>query len=163
MKSRFPWNMALHCYSRVFFESSQWAFQVSRPVYPLLRMWQQALDEQFTLPLAIIEIIAQDPPTSPNSICPRNDDSNRSIRLINHVVLVFKDLHGLIWPIIVIMQRWFTLLNLLIHDGPYLALPRSWEGYASLRLWFHAFEIRLQSSISSITFTTIMIYRQNLE
>ena len=116
MKSRFPWNMALLYCSRVFFESSRCCFQASRPVYPRLQMSQRALDERFTLPLAISQIISRHTPTSPNSISPRDDDSTRSIRLMKRVVLVFKDPHGLIWPMIVTMQKWFTIFNLLIRD-----------------------------------------------
>jgi len=116
MKSRFPWNMALLDCSRVFVESSQCCFQASWPVYPRLRMWQQALDELFTLPLAISQMISRHTPTSPNSISPRDDDSTRSIRLMKRVVLVFKDPHGLIWPMIVTMQKWFMIFNLLIQD-----------------------------------------------
>ena len=144
MKLRFPWNMALLYYSRVFFELLQCCFQVSQPVYPLLRMWQRALDERFTLPLAISQIISRHTTTLPNLICPHNDDSTCSICLMKHVVLVFKDPHGLIWPMIVTMQKWFTIFTLLIQDHQYLAILALWEGYASSRLWFHAFEIRLQ-------------------
>jgi len=116
MKSRFPWNMALLYCSRVFFESSRCCFQVSWPVCPRLRMWQRALDEWFTLPLAIWLIISRQTPTSPNSISPCDDGSTRSIHLMKRVVLVFQDPHGLIWPMIVTMQKWFTIFNLLIQD-----------------------------------------------
>jgi len=59
--------MALLYCSRVFFESSRCCFQASRPVYPRLQMSQRALDERFTLPLAISQIISRHTPTSPNS------------------------------------------------------------------------------------------------
>jgi len=124
MKSRFPWNMALLFCSRVFFESSRCCFQASRPVYQPLRMWQRALDERFTLPFALSQTISWHTPTSPNSISPRDDDSTRSIHLVKHVVFVFKDPHGLIWPTIVTMQKWFTRFNLLIRDHQQLAVRR---------------------------------------
>jgi len=144
MKSRFPWNMVLlHC-SRVFFESSGCCDQASRPVYPLLRMWQPALDEWFTLPLVISHTLSQHTLTLPNSISPHDDGSTRSIRLINDVVPVLKDLHGLFRPMIVTMHKWFTIFNLLIQDCQYLEVQLAQEGYASSRLWFHAFGIRLQ-------------------
>jgi len=66
MKSRFPWNMALLDCSKLFFESSWCCFQASQTVYPLLQMWQRALDEQFTLPLAISQIISRYTSTLPN-------------------------------------------------------------------------------------------------
>jgi len=144
MKLRFPWNMALLYCSRVFFESSRCCFQLSRPVYPPLRMSQWALDERFTLSLAISQIISRHTSTLSNSISPHDDDCTCSIRSMKHVLLVFKDPHGWIWRIIVTMQKWFTIFNLLIQDHQYLAIQLSQEGYASLRLWFHAFEIRLQ-------------------
>jgi len=163
MKLRVPWNMAVLYCSRVFFESSRCCFQASRPVYPLLRMWQRALDERFRLLLSISQIIPRHTPTSPDLISPRDDDSTHSIRSMKPVVLVFKDAHGSMWPMIVTMQKWFTILNLLIQDRQYLPVPPSWERYASSRLWFHSFDIRLQQTISSIKFTTIMIYQRNLE
>ena len=116
MKSRFPWNMALLECSRVFFGLPRCCFQASRPVYPRLRMWQSALDERFTLPLEISQIISQHTLTSPNSISPRDDDSIHSIHLMKSVVLVFKDPHGSIWPMIVTMQKWFTIFKLLKWD-----------------------------------------------
>jgi len=143
IKLRFPWNMALLYCCRVFFESSRCCLQASQPVYPLLRMWHQALDEWFTLPLAISHIISQHTPRLPNSISPHDDDSTHSIRLMKHVVLVFKDTYDLIWPMIVTIQKWFTIFNLLIQDRQSLPVQLSWEGYASSRLWLHAFEIRL--------------------
>jgi len=144
MKLRFPWNIALHHCSRVIIESTRCCFQMWRPVYPLLRMWQLALDKRLTLPPVLSQIVSWHTPTSPNSICPRDDDSTRSIHLMKRVVLVFKDSHGLMWPMIVTMQKWFTIFNWLIQDRLYLAVQPSWEGYASSRLWFHAFGMRLQ-------------------
>ena len=91
IKSRFPWNMALLYCSGVSFESSRCCLQASRPVYPLLGMWQWALDEWFTLPLAISQIFSWHTPTSHNSIGTRDDDSTRSIRSMKRVVLVFED------------------------------------------------------------------------
>jgi len=155
--------MALLYCSSVFFEVSQCCFQASWRVYPLLRMWQRALDQLFPRPLVISQIISWHTPTLPNSICPHNDDSTRSIHSMMRVVLVFKDPHGSIWPMIVAMQNWFTIVNLLIQDHQYFAVQPLWEGCASLQLWFHAFELRLQWTSSSITITTIMIYRRNLE
>jgi len=144
MKSRLPWNMTLLIFSRMFFESLQSCFQAAQPVYPLLRVRQEALDEQFTLSLLISQIISRQTLTSPNSICPRNDDSTRSIRVMKHVVRVMKEPHCWMWPMIVIVQKWFMVISLLIQDGQYLAVERSQEGYASWRLWFHQFDIRLQ-------------------
>jgi len=144
MKSRFLWNMAVLYCSRVFFKLSQCCFKVSQPVYPLLRMWQQALDEWFTLPLAISQIIFWYTPISPNLICRHNDDSTSSIHLMKCVVLIFKDQYGLIWPTIVTMQKWFTIVYFGIQDHQYLAVQPSWEGYAASQLWYHVFEIRLQ-------------------
>jgi len=117
MKSRFPGNMALLNYSGVFFEWSWWCFQVSRPVYPLLRMWQSALDEWFTLPLAISRIISRYTPTSPNWICPCNGHSTRSIRWMERVVVFFKDPRCVIRPKIVTLRKWFTICNSSIQDG----------------------------------------------
>jgi len=108
--------MALIQCSPVCFESSQCCFQVARPVYPLLRMWQRALDKWFTLPLAITQMIARQTPTSPNSICSHDDDSTRSICSMKSVVRVVKDPHGLIWPMVVTLQKWFTIFNMLIQN-----------------------------------------------
>ena len=47
---------------------------------------------------------------------------SRYICLMKRVVLVFNDPHGIIWPMIVTMQKWFTIFNLLIQD---LTLPCS--------------------------------------
>ena len=163
MISWFPWNIALHYCSRVWFGSLQCCLQASRPVYPLLWMWQWALDEWFTLCLAVSPIISQHTPMLPNSICPHADDGTHSLCFMQRVVLVLKDPHGLIWPMIVTMQKWFTIFNLLIQDCQYHAVQMSWEGNASSQLWFDAFENRLQQTNSSITITTIMIYRRNLE
>jgi len=163
MKSRFPWYMALLYCSTVFIESSQCGFQAQRPVYPLLRMWQRALGEWSILSFDISQIISQHTPTLPYSICPRDDESTCTIRLMKHVVLVFKDPQGVILPMMVTMQKWFTISKLLIEAHQRLTVQPSGEGYATLRLWFHTFGIRLQWTISSITFTTIMICRQNLE
>jgi len=149
--------MALVYSCRVFSESSQCCFQASRAVYPHLRMWQWVLDEWFRIPLAISQIISCQTPWSPNAICACDDDSTRSIRSMKSVVLVFKHSHGLIWPMIVTKQMWFMIFTLLIQDCQYLGVQLSWEGYKSWRLWFHAFETRLQYMISSTTFATIMI------
>jgi len=94
MKSRFPWNMALLDCPTVFFESSRYCSQGLRLVYPLLRMWQRALDKRFPLPLGKSQFISRHTPTLPNLISPRNDDSSHSICLLKCVVLVFKDTHG---------------------------------------------------------------------
>jgi len=75
----------------VFFELLWCCFQVSQPVYPLLWMWQQALDEQFTLSSAISQIISWHTPTLLNLISPHNNDSTCSIHLLECVVLVVKD------------------------------------------------------------------------
>ena len=144
MKLGFAWYMALLDCSRVFFELSQCCLQASRPVYPLLWMSQWALEEWFTLPLAISQIISSHTPISPDLICPCDDDSTRSIHSMKGVVHVVQDPHGSIWPTIVTMQQWFTRLKLLIHDHQFLVVQLSREGYASSRLWFHAFEIWLQ-------------------
>jgi len=88
----------------------------SRPVYPRLQMWQCPLDEPFTLCLARSQINSRHTPMLPNLITPRNDDSTCSIRSMKHVVLVFKDSHGWIWPMIVTMQTWFMIFNFLIQD-----------------------------------------------
>jgi len=83
---------------------------------PTLQMWQWALDELFTLALAVLQIISPHTSMLPYLICPHNDDSTPSIHLMMRVVLDFKDHHGLIWPMIVIMQKWFTIFDLLIQD-----------------------------------------------
>ena len=70
---------------------------------------------RFTLPLAIIQIISWHTATSPIVICFRDDCSTHSIRVMMHVVLVFKDLCGIIRSIIVTLQKWFMIFNLLIH------------------------------------------------
>jgi hypothetical protein len=124
MKSRFPWNMPFLYCSRVFFESSRCCFHASRPVYPRLWVWQWALDERFIIPLAISHLNSQHTPRLPNSISSRNDDSTHSLRLMKHVVLDFKDPHGLIRTMIVTMQKWFTIFNLLILDREWLAIRR---------------------------------------
>jgi len=116
--------MALLYCSRVFFESSQCCFQASRPVYASLQMWPRALDERFKLPLPLSQIISWYTPRSPNSISPRDDDGTSSIRSKKCVVLVFKDPHGLIWPMTVTMQKWFMIFNLLIRDRQYLVVRR---------------------------------------
>jgi len=116
MKSRIPWKIALLWLSREFFTWSQCSIHVSWPVHPLWRMWQWALDKWFTLPLTISQIISQHTPLSLDSICPRNDDGTHSVRLMKHVVLVFQDPHGSIWPMIVTMQKWFMISNLLIQN-----------------------------------------------
>jgi len=116
MKSRFAWNMALHYCSTVFFESSWCCFQVSWLVYTLLRIWQQALDEQFTLRLEMNQSISRHTPISPNSMSPHDYDSTHSIQSIMRVLIVSKDPHGSIWPIIVTTQKWFMIFNLLIDD-----------------------------------------------
>jgi len=144
MKSRFPCNMALLYCSWVCFEWSWCCFHVSRLVNPMLRMWPRALDEQFTLRLAISQIISLHTPTSANSISTHDDNSSRCIHSTMRSVFVFKDPHGLVWPMIVTMQKWFTIFNVLIQDRQYLAVQLSREGYASLRLWFLPFVIRLQ-------------------
>jgi len=152
--------MALLNCSRVFFELRRCWIQLSWQVYPRLGMWQRALEERFTCPLPVSKIISRHTPTWPNCVCPRHDDSTRFIHLMKHVVLLFKDPHGIIGPMIVTMQKWFTIFNLLIQVCQYFAVQLLREGYASSRLWFHTFQISLQYTISSITFTTIMIYRQ---
>jgi hypothetical protein len=120
MKSRFPWNMTLLYCPRVYFEPLGCSFQASWPRYPRLRMWQRALDERLTLPLAMSQIISRHTPSSLNSTSPRHDDSTRSIRLMNRVVLIFKDPHGLIWPMIVPCRSgsqylicWYAILSSL--------------------------------------------------
>jgi len=144
MELRFPWNMALLYSSRVFFQLSWCCFQALWPGYQLMQLWQRAIDERFTLPLAISQIISRHTAMSLSLICPRDYDSTRSIHIMKHVVLVLKDPDGLIWPMIVTMQKWFMIFNLLTQDHQYLAVQLLWEGYALSRLWFHAFEIRLQ-------------------
>jgi len=79
-------------------------------------MWQRALNEWFTLLLAISHIISRHTPTLASMICPCDDDSTRSVHLMKRVVLVLNDPPGSIWPMIVTMQKWFTVLNLLIHN-----------------------------------------------
>jgi len=142
MKSRFHWNMAFLYCSEVFFESSRCSFQSRQPVYQLLRMWQWALDEWFTLPFEITRMVSWHTPTSPNLISLRDDDSSRSISLMKRVVLLLKDPPGLIWQMIVAMQKWFTRFNLFIQDFQYLAVQLSREGYASSQSWFHRLQIR---------------------
>jgi len=104
----------------VLFELSRCCFQVSRSFNPLLRMWQRALDEQFTLPAAISQIISQCTPTSPNSICDRYTNCTGSVRLMKCVLLVFKDPYRLIGTMIVTLQKWLMTFNLLIqhHSVP---------------------------------------------
>jgi len=155
--------MALYYFSRVFFESSAWSIQASRPVYPQLWMWHWAIDELFTLPSAISQILPRQISTLPNLISQGNNDSTCSIYLMKHVVLAFKYPQGLIWTKIVTIQKWFTVINLWIENCQYHSVHLSREGHAISQLWFHLFEIRLQYIISTITFTTIMMYWRNLE
>jgi len=115
MKSRFPRNMALHWHSRVLFELLRCWCQASWPVYPLLRMCQRALEDKFTLPVAISQSITRRTPTLPSSIYSCDDESACSIHLIEHVVLAIKKPHGLIWPMIGTMQKWFNIVNLFIQ------------------------------------------------
>ena len=63
-----------------------------------------------------IQIIFQHSPMKPNSICPCDPDSTHSICWMKGVVCVFTDPHGLIWPMIVNMQKRFTICNFLIQD-----------------------------------------------
>jgi len=144
MKSRFPWSIPLLYFSRVFFGLSRCCFPESRPVYWHLRFCQWALDERFTLALAISQFISRHGPTLPKSIFPRDGGSTHSIPWTKHVLLVFKDPHGLIWQMIFTMQKWFVIFNFWIHDRQSLAVLPLGEGNASSRLWFHAFCIRLQ-------------------
>jgi len=97
MKSRFPWNTPLLYHSWIFFELSWCWFQVSWPVFSLLQMWQCTLDEQFTLPFAILQIIPRHTSRLPKLICPPNDDSTCSVPLLKSVALVLQDhsLHNL--------------------------------------------------------------------
>ena len=122
MNSRIPSNTALLQHSWVFIEWSQYCLQASRPVYPLFWMWQKAHDEHFTVSLAISQSVSCHTPTSLNWISPRIDNSTRSIRFMLHVVLSLKDCDGLIWPMIVTMQKWFIIFTLLIQD---LSIPCS--------------------------------------
>jgi len=107
--------MALLQRFRVFFDLLRGCFQASQLVYTLLRMWHWALDEQFALSLAISQIISRHTPTLPNSICPHDDESTHSVRLMQHAVVAFKDPHGFNWPMIVNMQKWFMIFNFLIQ------------------------------------------------
>jgi len=116
MKSRFPWNVALHSSYRAFFELSLSCFQASWPVYPHLQMWQWALDTRFTLSLAISQIISTHTHTLRNLIRPANDDSTDSVRLMKHVVCLFKDPTSLNSPMIRTIERWFTIFQSLIRD-----------------------------------------------
>jgi len=116
MKLRFPWNMALLNLSRLFFELSRCCVQVSQPMYPLLGMWQWPLDERITLALTISQVISWETLASPNSMCLGNDDSTPSVTSMKRLVYIFKDPHCLIWPMILTMQKWFMILNLLILD-----------------------------------------------
>jgi len=94
-------------------------------------MEQQALDERFTLPVVLSQIICWHTPRSANAICPRDDESTHSIRSIKHVIIIITDPHVLISPMIVTMQKWFTIFDLLIQDYQYLAVQPLREGYAS--------------------------------
>jgi len=116
IKSRIPRNVALLQPSRVFVGLLQWYYQVSPIGYPLLRLRQWALEQWFTFPLGLSTILSLHTTTSPNLICPGYDDSTRSVRLMKYVVVVFKDPHGWIWPMIVTMQKWLRICNLLIQD-----------------------------------------------
>jgi hypothetical protein len=144
MKLGFPWNMALCCCSRVEFELSQCWFQGTRPVHPLLRIWQQALEERFTIPLAVSQIISWHTPAAPNLIYPCDHDTTCSIHLMTCEVLECTDPYGLIWPMILTMQMLFMTFNWLIQNSPYQPIQPAHKGYTSSRLWCHAFEIRLQ-------------------
>jgi hypothetical protein len=146
----------------VFFELLRCCFQVLWPAYPLLWVWQWAFDKWSTLPLPISQIISCHTPTLSSSICPCDDDSTCPIRLMKHIVFVLKDSYSLTWPMTFTVQKWYTICNLLIQDYPHLAVQQLWEGCVSLQLRFVVFEIRLQYTISWITFTTIMTYWQNL-
>jgi len=95
--------MSLHWGSWEFFHLSRCCFPDSRPVWPLLQTWQQALDEWFTLPLTILQIIYRNTPMLPNWIRPSDDDCTRSIWLMKHLVLIVK------------VPSWLNLTNDCYH------------------------------------------------
>jgi len=64
---------------------------------------------------AIQQIMSQHTPTSANVICSSDDDSRHSIHWMKCVVLVFDDTDGIIWPMIVAVQKWFTMCIILIQ------------------------------------------------
>ena len=99
----------------MFFELLRCCFRASWLLYQPLQMWHRAIDEQFTVPLAISRIVSQHTPISADLISPHNDDCTRSVCKMKFVVLVFKDPHCFSWPMIVSMQKWFTIFNLLIQ------------------------------------------------
>jgi len=126
MKLRFPWNMALLWCSWVFFELSLCFFPLSWPVYPLVLMWLRALDEWFTIHLAISQIISSHTPTLPNSIDPRDDDSTHSVRVVKPVVCEFDDSSWLnltndsyhaevVHDITIVDERWFSSVQFNSH------------------------------------------------
>jgi len=155
--------MAFQYWSRVFCALSRCGSQVSQQVNTIFRLWQGAHDEPFTLPRGMFQIISWYTSMSPNLISPCDDDSTHSICIMKCIMVVFEYPYGLIWSMIVIIPRWFMILNLLIRDHQYLASELSQVGYASSWVWIHVVEIRSQWIISWITMTTIIIYRRNLE
>jgi len=54
--------------------------------------------------------------TLSNLVCLCNDNSTRSVRSIKYIVLAFKNSHGLIWPIILTIQKWYSTFHLLQQD-----------------------------------------------
>jgi len=116
-ESRFHCILALLWRPEVILEESRCSVPISQPLYPLSRMWQLALDELRTPPLAISHIISPHTLKSPNSICPHGDVSSCYVHSMKSVVLVVKYPHGSIQPMIVTMQKWITIFNLLIQYG----------------------------------------------
>jgi len=123
VKSRFPRSISLLYCSRLFFELLRYWFEASWPGHQLLPMWEWSLDEQFTILLPISQFISLHTCCSPNLIPFCIDNSTDSIHFIKPVVYVFKDPHGLIWPMILTMQMWFMMFFLLrkILWVPYIA------------------------------------------
>jgi len=156
MKSRFPWNIAILYCSRVFFELSRCCFQVSQSVYPLLRMWQRALDIPFTLSLVISQFISRHTPTLPNTLCPHLDDSTRSVRLMMRVVHLLKAPPGLIWPMIVTMQKWFTIFDVWIQVCHYLQFNR--RGRVMHHCDYDVTQLRSDFSKPSVPFHLLLLW-----
>jgi len=144
MKSMFPWNISLVNCSRVFFELLWCFLEASHPVYWMLRTWQWALDEWFPISLVKSQMISAHTPTLAYLIWACGVVSTLSICSMKHVVLVCRDRHGLIWPMIGTMQKWFTIFDSLEIEGMYVGVQLARKGYVSSRLRFHTFETRPQ-------------------
>jgi len=116
IKAEFLWNMAILWHSWVIFQLLWCGVQVSQPVYPLLCLWQQVLQEWLILSLARLQTICWYTRSWRNWTCHCSDDSTHSVRSMKGGFQVLTDLLCLIWPMIIAMQKRFRIFNLLIQD-----------------------------------------------